>query len=116
MRQLAGIREATQIEMPDDDAQQEREQKIKRLIAMAFKRIDLDIAESDWGGPDIYYDEASGREAIVALDDYAVSLDKLDALRRTGLAASYVIGGNKDGLSLTFAVDPGLDHAELTPA
>lgn len=111
---LAGIQEATQIEFYDDDAQQEREQKIKHLIAMAFKRIDLDIAESDWGGPDIYYDEPNGREAIVGLDDNEVSLDKLDALRQTGLAASYVISGNADGLSVMFSVDPGLDDAQLT--
>jgi|SRR5882672_710530 len=111
---LAGIQEAMQIEYHDDDASSEREQKIKQLIAMAFKRIDLAIADSDWGGPDIYYDEASGREAVVTLDDTDVSLDKLDALRQTGLAASYVIGSSRDGLDVTFAVDPGLDNAELT--
>jgi hypothetical protein len=114
MRTLAGLQEAQQIEPPeDDDARYDREQKIKRLIVLAFKRIDLTIAEGDYSDADIYYDEASGREAIVLLDDSQVSLDRLDALKRTGLAATYVISASRNGLSVMFSVDPGLDNAVL---
>lgn len=115
MRRLAGIQEAMQIEDPDeedrrDDERRAREAKIRNLIGLAFKRIDLAIAEDG-----IYYDEANGREATIMLDDSEVDIDRLAALKQTGLAASYVVWGTKDGLTIMCSIDPGLDHAALAP-
>jgi hypothetical protein len=120
IRRLAGLCEVVQqVEDPDeedrrDDERRQREAKITRVIAMAFKRIDLEIAEDG-----IYYDEVEGREAIIELDDTQVSLDHLTRLKQTGLANSYAIWAAKamDGhvtLSVMFSVDPGLDNAVLS--
>lgn len=119
MRQLAGIQEVIQVDDPDeedrrDDERRAREAKIMRLIAMAFRRIQLEIAEDG-----IAYDD-SDREAIVKLDDTQISLDLLVALKTTGLAASYVIWATTEyyhktaELSVMFNVDPSLDHAVLS--
>lgn len=114
LRRLAGLREY-QVPDPDeadrhDDERNAREKKIVQLIALAFRRIDLDIAEDG-----IFYDEENGREATVRLDDSQISLDVLLKLKRTGLAASYVIWAAKDqdviALNVLFSVDPGLDNA-----
>lgn len=115
MRRLAGIQEAIQVEDPDeeerrDDERRAREAKIGRLIALAFRKINLAIAEDG-----IFYDEENGREAMINLDDDQVDIDRLAALKATGLAASYVLYGTKDGLTVMFSVDPGLDHAALAP-
>ena len=116
---MAGLLEATQMEDPDeadrrDDERQQREVKIKRVIVMAFARINLDIAEDG-----IFYDEDSGREAIVELDDTQIALERLLALKQTGLASSYTIWAAKDldghaTLSVLFSVDAGLDNAVLS--
>jgi hypothetical protein len=116
LRRLAGIREAQQITDPDEDDRRDtelhnREKKIKQLIVLAFRKIDLDIAEDG-----IFYDEANGREAIVTLDDSQIALDLLIRLKKTGLAASYVIWAAKDqhgmvALSVMFSADAGLDNA-----
>lgn len=115
MRRLAGIQEAMQIEDPDDedrqdDERQAREAKIRNLISLAFKRINLAIAEDG-----IFYIEEDGREALITLDDSEVDIDRLAALKQTGLAASYVVWGTKDGLTIMCSIDPGLDHAEIAP-
>ena len=119
IRRMAGLFEVQQVEDPDemdrrDDERRQREMKIARVIAMAFKRIDLGIAEDG-----IFYDEENNREAIVQLDDEQADLNHLTKLKQTGLANSYVIWAakNSDGyatLSVMFSVDSGLDNAVLS--
>lgn len=117
IRQLAGIQEAIQVEHPDDedrrdDQQRAREIKIAKLIALAFRRIGLAIAEDG-----IFYME-DNREAIITLNDSEIDIEHLIALKASGLAkGSYVVSAIKDhdtaGLSVMFSVDPGLDHAVI---
>ena len=119
MRRLAGLCEVQQVEDPDeedrrDDERRQREAKIAHVIALAFQRIDLAIADDG-----IFYDEENSREAIIELDDTQASLEHLAKLQQTGLANSYVIwaANNIDGyvtLSVMFSVDPGLDNAVLS--
>jgi hypothetical protein len=115
MQQLAGIREAIQVDDPDEedrryDERRAREVKIAQLITTAFRRIGLDIAEDG-----VYYDEESGREAEVTLDDSEVDLTRLAKLITTGLATSYKIGvAAREGygeLIVGFSVSPELDHS-----
>ena len=119
IRRLAGLYEVQQVEDPDeedrrDDERRQREAKIARVIALAFERIDLSIADDG-----IYYDEDSNREAIIQLDDTQIDLERLTKLKQTGLANSYVIWAAKDrhgaaSLSVMFSVDAGLDNAILS--
>jgi hypothetical protein len=114
MRRLAGIQEAIQVDDPDevesrDDERYHRGQKIERLITLAFKQSDIEIA-------DLYYDEEDGRQAQVTLDADQIDVVSLATkLQKTGLAQSYVIAASREGLLLIFSVDPGLDHAEMAP-
>lgn len=111
LRKLAGMPEIQgpdDWEDTDDDARQARE-KIGQLIAAAFKRMRLPVAENDWGGVAILYDE-SDREATVWLDDSSLDLDLLLSLKQSGLADKYEIGIGKGTLMVTFIVSPALDH------
>jgi len=111
MRQLAGMQEARQVMDPDeedrlDDERTQRERKISKLIAIAFRRIGLAIAEDG-----IFYQEDSDREAIVGLDDSRVNIALLTALSTTGLAKVYEIHATEFALEVVFSVDPALDNA-----
>jgi len=114
LRKLAGMPEIQgpdDWEDTDDDARTDRESKIKRLIATAFQRLRLPIAEYEWGGPYILYDE-SDRESTVWLDDSSIDLDLLVQLKKSGLSDKYEIGMDiKNGLTVTFVVSPSLDQA-----
>ncbi len=110
MRRLAGLQEARQIMDPDEedrreDEQRMREQKIRKLIAIAFQRIGLAIADD---GITYYEDD---REATVELDDNHIDLALLIALQTSGLAQAYEIVGVQSALQVVFMVDPALDHA-----
>ena len=113
IRRLAGLQEAQQIVHPDeedeaDDAQRDREVKIGRLIALAFRKIGLAIADDG-----VFYDEGNEREALVTLDDSEVDLALLVRLQQTGLADRYRIWAAGHELIVMFAVSPALDDASL---
>jgi hypothetical protein len=107
IQRLSGIREA-RLEDDLDDERHDRERKIVKLLAMAFQRIDLPVAEDG-----IFYDEENSREAIISLDEDRLDLQRLDKLHKTGLANSYLVWGTRDGLSVMFSVLPDLDNAVI---
>lgn len=111
--QLAGLCEAQQVMDPDeqdrlDSEQLQRERRINQLIALAFKRIGLSIADDG-----IFYQEDVNREARVTLDDSEVDLGTLIRLQQTGLADRYVVSTDVDGeLQIVFNVSPNLDFVK----
>jgi hypothetical protein len=82
IKKLAGLTEA----FSDEDEEREyklenekydREQRIKKLIAFACKRIGMSYQED---GGIIYNDD--DREAVITLDDFSVNLDLLIELKK----------------------------------
>ena len=111
MRRLAGLQEARQVRDPDEEdrlhyAQREREAKIARLIAIAFQRIGLAIADDG-----IFYQEDAGRECSVTLNDTEVDIAVLAKLPATGLAKRYQIEAADHLLTIVFQTVPELDGA-----
>ena len=101
--------ESHQLEEKEFDAKFSREKKIQGLIQQAFTRCGLAISGNNYP---IYYDEASGREATVELEDSSIPLSKLIALRQSGLANDYMIGTFQDGIQISFIVNPELDNVQ----
>jgi len=115
LKRLAGLTEARQIMDPDeedrlDDEKSTRQQKIVRLITLAFQRLGLTIEEGDWTSYYVIYDE-SDREAIVKLDDSEVDLAQLMKLYKTGLSQKFSISVFSGSLAVSFIVAPEMDHA-----
>lgn len=111
MRRLAGLQEARQVMDPDEqdrryDEQHVREAKIARLIASAFQRIGLAIAEDG-----IFYQEDADRECNVTLDAVSVDVAALTKLHATGLARRYQIEAADHRLTVVFQVASELDSA-----
>lgn len=111
---LAGLKEAfNQVEDPDeedrrDEERHAREAKISRVIAMAFAKIGLPIADDGI----IYFED--DREASVVLDDFEIDLDVLIKLKTTGLSNKYEIHAGADHeLRIEFIVVPEMDHVVL---
>lgn len=121
MRTLAGLlREAAPYLMSpdeaaaqddaDDDARQARETRIIGLIAQAFRRLGIAIADPDFAP--ISYTE-DDRTATVQLDDSEISVARLARLQKSGLSTDYVVQVGADhALDIVFIVSPELDHAE----
>lgn len=122
LRELAGLTEADTHVMTDDEieqyeheldmAQHRRQETIKKLIAMVFKRCDLPL-DLEFDDP-IMYLEDDDREAIVRLDDSEIEVSKLVALQQSGLAQRYVVRGYGDDLKIVFNVAPGLENSVLS--
>lgn len=114
---LAGLTEARQIDDPDEVVRREderlaREHKIEQVIAVAFNRLNIAIAE---GG--VYYSDEE-RQAEVVLDDDSVAVDKLCGLHSSGLSDSFLIEASQDvgrgvHLIIGFRVSPTLDQVLL---
>jgi len=101
--------EAQHLEEKEFDAKFVREKKIRGLIQQAFARCGLTISGNNYP---IYYDEASGREATVELEDSAVPLSKLMNLLKSGLSNDYTIGTFQHGVEISFVVNPELDNVQ----
>lgn len=86
-----------------------REAKIQKLIAVAFKKLGIEVADQSYA---ISYDEKSKREAVVKVDTHALTVRHLAGLYQSGLADEYRVSGH-DSITITveFSVSPDLDHA-----
>jgi hypothetical protein len=107
LRRLAGLEEDDDL----DNAQYEREDHIKKLIASAFKMIDLEV---NYSSSAIIYDDPT-REATVKLEDSDCMLSKLMQLMHTGLASDYKITSYSDVLTIEFIVSAELDSGKFNP-
>jgi hypothetical protein len=120
LRVLAGLvesesylsrEEAEDMDDAEYDKRMAREAKIVKLIDRVCKKLDIPI-ERERGEPSgIYYDEESGREASIRLDDIEITATKIAGLLQSGLSDDFRIFGTSDGISIDFIVHPGLDGA-----
>jgi hypothetical protein len=105
------IREIMDILEPHEDEKwatdYESKQKIEKIILIAFKRCQIELA--DYDEDSIFYD-TDDRSATVRLDDTSITTDKIAELMKSGLSNNYKISSTSDGLIIEFVVNPSLDH------
>jgi hypothetical protein len=119
LRRLAGLTEADHHLMTDDEieqydyeldkAQYRRQETVKKLIAMAFRRCGFEL-ELEFDDP-ILYLEDDDREATVRLDTWEIDLSHLVALQQSGLATRYSVQAMRGKLQISFNVIPGLENS-----